>query len=161
MADSGLDEHIRRAGLLLDTNLLVLYLVGMVNPRRIEQHKRTRAYRLSDFLILADIVEAARTLYTLPHVLAETSNLTVLMGREEAVARELLHEFITMVEEYPITSREAATHRAYGRLGLTDAAVVTTVGRIGCALLTADLKLYVTCLEEGLGAWNFTHLRGL
>ena len=45
----------RTAGLIVDTNLLVLYVVGSVNPERIETFKRTR----------------------LAHVLAEVSNLTI------------------------------------------------------------------------------------
>ena len=38
---SGFDS---RAGLLIDTNLLVLFVVGGVNRDRIESFKRTRQY---------------------------------------------------------------------------------------------------------------------
>jgi hypothetical protein len=36
-------------GLLIDTNLLVLFAVGTVNRNRIEKFKRTRQYTKTDF----------------------------------------------------------------------------------------------------------------
>lgn len=46
---SGFDT---RSGLLIDTNLLVLFVVGTVNPGRIEVFKRTRKYNKSDYAVM-------------------------------------------------------------------------------------------------------------
>ena len=48
---SVLDAPTDRSGLLIDTNLLVLYTVGTVNQSRIENFKRTSstANRITDF----------------------------------------------------------------------------------------------------------------
>lgn len=69
-----------RAGLLIDTNLLVLFAVGSVNRWRIETFKRTREYTKADFDLLLRALENQQPLYTTAHVLAEVSNLTDLPG---------------------------------------------------------------------------------
>jgi hypothetical protein len=42
----------RSKGVLVDTNLLVLLLVGLVNKRRIRRFKRTRDFTPADFDLL-------------------------------------------------------------------------------------------------------------
>jgi hypothetical protein len=63
-------------GLLIDTNLLVLFVVGSVNPNRIETFKRTSKYSPRDYDLLVRVMERWGSLYTVAHVLAEVSNLT-------------------------------------------------------------------------------------
>ena len=67
--------------LLVDTNMLVLFAVGRVNRGRIETFKRTRKFASRDFDLLLRVLGRWRTgtLYTVPHVLAEVSNLTDLI----------------------------------------------------------------------------------
>ena len=69
-----------RAGILVDTNLLVLFAVGSANRRRIEAFKRTRQYTVADFELLLRVLANQKSLYTIAHVLAEVSNLTDLPG---------------------------------------------------------------------------------
>src|SRR5258708_19483652 len=71
-----------RAGLLVDTNLLVLFIVGAVNLDRIESFKRTRQYSKTDCQLLLRVIDGFTPLYTLAHVMAEVSNLTDLAGPE-------------------------------------------------------------------------------
>jgi hypothetical protein len=49
---SALIEKHRAKGVLVDTNLLVLYLVGTVNPRRIPNFKRTGDFNIDDYNLL-------------------------------------------------------------------------------------------------------------
>lgn len=66
------------SSLLIDTNLLVLLVVGRVNPERIQSFKRTSGYDKQAYDALERIVLHARRLVALPHVWAEVSNLTDL-----------------------------------------------------------------------------------
>lgn len=43
------DQNARTRGILIDTNLLVLLLVGAVNRDRIPKFKRTRGYTADDW----------------------------------------------------------------------------------------------------------------
>jgi len=97
-------------GLLIDTNLLVLFTVGTVNRRRIESFKRTSKYNEDDYDLLVRVIErAGNPLYTVAHVLAEVSNLTDLTGRERRLARRLLRETITKLQEPSMPSERCKT----------------------------------------------------
>ena len=62
-----------RSGLLIDANLLVLFVVGTVNLGRIEDFKRTRKYNKGDYQLLLRVMERLKPWYTLAHVMAEVS----------------------------------------------------------------------------------------
>src|ERR1035441_8328925 len=96
------------AGLLVDTNLLVLFTVGTVNPDRIETFKRTRQYTRSDYDLLIRVFAKLAPLYTVAHVLAEVSNLTDLRESEGRLARHVLKETISLLDEVEMPSKLAA-----------------------------------------------------
>lgn len=146
-------------GLLIDSNLLVLFAVGSVNRRRIEQCKRTRKYRAADFDLLIRFLEPWTKLYTLPHVLAEVSNLVDLSGTERIQARQILKKTISLLTEVQIMSAHAAENRAYERLGLVDAAIAAVARENNCTVLTDGLDLYLMLQRDQVDAVNFTHLR--
>jgi len=67
---AALIEKHKRKGVFIDTNLLVLLLVGLVNPERIISLKRTQDYAVEDFAILRKLVDwFGKPLVTTPHVL--------------------------------------------------------------------------------------------
>src|SRR5690348_7188330 len=88
-----------RSGLLVDTNLLVLFVVGSVNRDRIENFKRTRRYAKSDFELFVRVLDRFKPLYTLAHIMAEVSNLTDLSDRELLQARSILKETLAILQE--------------------------------------------------------------
>lgn len=149
----------RLSRLLVDTNLLVLYVVGSVNRNRIEGFKRTSKYRIQDFDLLLRVLAKWTSLYTLPHVLAEVSNLTDLPGVERLAAREVLKETISVLAEIGISSSQAAKDPTYSSLGLVDAAIAAIAREHECAVLTDDLDLYLRLERDKIEVVNFTHLQ--
>ena len=146
-------------GLLVDTNLLVLYVVGSVNRNRIEQFKRTRQYTKADYALLLRVLSSFKRLHTVAHVLAEVSNLTDLSGSETLLAREFLKRTVSVLEEAPVPSVQAANDSLYPRHGLVDASIAAVAREQKCAVLTDDLDLFLALTREKLKAVNFTHLR--
>lgn len=62
-------------GVLVDTNLLVLYLVGLVNKKRIETFKRTQGFDVEDFERLTNLINyLGPRLVATPHVLSQVSD---------------------------------------------------------------------------------------
>ena len=110
-------------GLLVDTNLLVLFAVGTVNRNRIESFKRTRQYTKADYDLLLRVLDKFNTRYTVAHVMAEVSNLTDLPGAERQQARRVLKETTSLLSEVEMSSARAAEDRHYQELGLVDAAI--------------------------------------
>jgi hypothetical protein len=95
----------RGNGLLVDTNLLLLYLVGKTNPDRIRNFKRTSRYTVEDFELLDEIMGQFKTLVTTPHILTELSNLGDLQGQERSAFRSWFVHTVEQAKEYRDESR--------------------------------------------------------
>ena len=74
----GLIKKHRTKGVLINANLLVLYLVGSTNKNRIPTFKRTQVYTIEDFELLQGLIAYLGDVITTPHVLTEVSNLANL-----------------------------------------------------------------------------------
>jgi hypothetical protein len=64
----------------LDTNLLVLLVVGLANEGWIKSHKALSAYDGTDFHALKTVIAAFDTLCVTPNTLTECSNLSRQIG---------------------------------------------------------------------------------
>ena len=149
-------------GYFIDANLLVLLVVGSVNPDAIARHRRLREYTQEDYFILINLMnQVGRTLVT-PNTLTETSNL-VGLHREPERSRffERLRFIIEETEEIVVSSADASSNSAFTRLGLTDAALLE-VATEDTPIITVDLDLYLAASSSNpQSAINFTHLRNL
>jgi rRNA-processing protein FCF1 len=146
------------SGLLVDTNLLVLWVVGGVNRNRIETFKRTSNYTKTDHDFLRRVLASFETLYTVPHVLAEVSNLTDLPGAERQQARSFLKRTISLLKEVEMRIH-AAEDVLYPKLGLVDAAIGAVARVHRCAVLTDDQELYLRLSHERVNVIYFSYLR--
>lgn len=146
--------------LILDTNLLLLFIVGTTNRDLIAKHKRLRKnFSLDDFDLLWRLIANTPHVFVTPNTLTETSNL---LGYIDEPARTQVFEtfralILSMQEEY-VESRKAAGVEEFLRLGLTDSALLEIASK-SRLLLTTDLDLYLSALNRGASAENFNHLR--
>jgi rRNA-processing protein FCF1 len=146
-------------GLPVDTNLLVLFMIGTVNRARIETFKRTSRYTARDFGLLRRVIAKFSKLHTVAHILAEVSNLTDLHGMELARARRVLKVAISSLDKAVMPSIQAAEDPLYSSLGLVDAAIGAVARAHDCTVLTDDLDLYVRLGRDRVNVINFRHLR--
>jgi hypothetical protein len=145
--------------LVLDTNLLVLLVVGSASLTYLGVHKNVKAYSVTDFRLLQGIVLSSHKIFTTPNILTETSNLARQFGRPARDRiTQLLAAMIEPLEEIYIESRVVAQRPEFERLGLTDCAILDALEPTH-TLLTADLDLYLAALKQGNQAVNFNHLR--
>jgi hypothetical protein len=156
----GLINQHRSKGVLVDTNLLVLYLVGKVNRKRIPSFKRTQTYTVGDFDLLARLIAWFGRLVTTPHILTQASDLADLNGKELGEVRRLFQTTVDLMEERFEESRSVVRDGSFERLGLADAAI-SVLCRRDVLVLTDDLDLYVALLGRGVDAVNFSHVRPL
>jgi hypothetical protein len=117
------DQNARARGIPIDTNLIVLLIVGSVNRERTPLFKRTSSYTPADWDLLTGILEQIPRRYAIPHVLSEVSALPDLKGPELEIARDILRQWILLIQALPISSLDASSSPYYQRLGLTDAAL--------------------------------------
>jgi len=155
---ANLDLHIRegkRHGLLVDTNLIILLVVGAAHPSRIPGHRATARYHARDFERVYTFVGMFPRRVTLPHVLAEASNML-----DDGTERELLRTFaIDAWDEMPIASRTAAARRDYSYLGLADAAMLECCASTPFLLFTDDGQLVHEALRLKRSVISFELLR--
>ena len=142
----------------IDTNLLVLLIVGSVDRELVDTHPRTQRFTPEDYDRLAGIIGAKRVFVT-PNTLTETSNLLKQPRDKKAIDR--LRFFIEESEEIVVASATAARNSAFTWLGLADTALLEVVSAKR-PLITVDLDLFRAAFAKGEeAAINFTYLQNL
>lgn len=144
--------------LLLDTNVLILFLVGKASRGFIDKHMRTSGFIARDYDLLLDWMGKVDAYITLPHVLTETSNLLQKhSGPIRDEPNRLLKVFIESARELRPSSVTGAVLHSYPRLGLTDSMIISILND-DISILTSDLKLYLELARKGASVTNFSHL---
>ena len=145
---------------LLDTNLLLLFVVGTADRAAIAKHSRLRTYSDEAFELLLLSLQQASEIVVTPNTAVETSNL-LRQGVSEPLRSALSRHFgllLKRMREDYVPSFAAVDHPTFVRLGLTDAAI-SHLADGDMAILTADLDLYLAALSSGRDVVNFNHLR--
>lgn len=157
MLGSLISKH-RQNGLLIDSNLLLLLVIGLYDRRRIEGFKRTSTYTLGDFQRIGQLQGQFSKLWTTPNILTEVDNL----GRQLPVNEwpkfsASMRSLCLKMFESSVKSTEATERSTFARFGLADC-VTLSLGS-SFLLITDDLPLYIEALRLGYDAINFNHLR--
>ncbi|PYQ67084.1 MAG: hypothetical protein DMF53_02330 [Acidobacteria bacterium] len=145
--------------LLVDTNILLLYIVGSISPDRIARHKRTDTFTVEDFLLLDRVLRQFGGIVVTPNILTEVSNhLGQTDEKTKTKLWALLGALVPVFDERHIQSREAVGVAEFSRLGLTDASILACPPQ-DLTILTDDLHLYLALQRRGAEVINFHHLR--
>lgn len=147
----------------IDSNLLLLLVVGMTNRDYVSKHKRLQEFTSADYDLLQEQLSVASEIVVTPNTLTETSNLIDHISdpaRSQIYAK--LVELLNLPEarEAYVSSRSATARQELPRLGLTDCALLEVCAD-GTPLITVDLKLFLAAVGNGSKALNFNHLRNL
>lgn len=150
----------RSHGVLLDTNVLLLLLVGQTDRRLISRHKRTTQFRPLDFDLLVRFLGGFERRLVTPHILTETSNLGGQVGNpDRAKFFRILQVSLGAFEEVTTESRAASEveEHLFGRLGLTDAVTLVAAAR-PCLVLTDDQALAEALSARAVDVVRFNQL---
>ena len=148
--------------LFIDSNLLLLYVVGESNRDIIAKHRRLRQYTARDYDTLLNFLDGVDRVLVTPHTLAETSNL-LAQHKEPELSRlfDQLRRLIHESKEVVVSGAAASNNRAFTRLGITDAALLEAITE-KTPLLTVDFDLFYEAQQrEPNSAVNFNYLREL
>jgi hypothetical protein len=146
---------------ILDTNILVLFIVAGTSIDYIEKHKRLTKFTKTDFNLITNIIDRADKIYATPNILTEASSLVRQIG--DPARSEITHFFKIVIEqlidEKYIQSKVAAKRDEFPKLGLTDCALIEALEK-SHTLITDDFDLYHTAIKHGYEAQNFEQIRG-
>lgn len=152
-----------RKGVLLDSNLLLLYFVGSYDPERIGSFKRTysQGYTVDDFELLCRLLGLFGTIVTTPNIVTEVGSLSnQLRGDEKPIYYAVFAKFISAMAEYYTESRQICALEQFRHFGLTDSGIIN-LARGNYLVLTDDGRLVGYLQNVGIDVINFNHLRSL
>ena len=152
-------QRYRQAGIMVDTNILLLFFIGAFDQNLIPRFKRTRQFSVEDYATLISILGLFDRIATTPHILTEVSNLSGQLG--EPARSEYFKKFssdITLLEEENVASRDVAQTQEFVKFGLTDTGIIhLTKGKY--LVLTDDFRLSQYLQSAGVDVVNFNHIR--
>ena len=154
--------------IFFDTNLLILYVIGLADRNIVEQrkHKKIEHLGIEMFDLLKDFANDYDQILVTPHVLAEASNLICFHKDPEKskimlfFAEMLKEQIIVEIYEPSVTYIEKPIRaNIFARLGLTDCAILELISN-EVTLLTADLDLFLQATIREMNVVNMNHLLG-
>lgn len=151
----------RNAGVLVDTNLLLLYFVGICDRGQIERFRRTRdRFVAEDFETLMRVFKRFDTVVTTPHVLTEVSNLLgQLSGQTKTICFGLFAQHISLMNEKHTPAKDLSNSPTFVKFGMADLSIEYAAQ--GYLVLTDDFPLSGYLSSKGLDVLNFNNIRTL
>ncbi len=156
-------RHVGK-NVLLDSNLLLVFLSGALGARFFARFKRVSDYKMADYELLVRLLKSFTVLLTTPHVLTEVSNLANSLP--ESYKQNWFSNLAALIasQQQPIGMREDWTPAAdlvkspdFAGFGITDAALCKLSGE--ALLVTDDYRLSGALKNRGIPVLNFGDLR--
>ena len=149
---------------VLDSNLLLVFLAGSLDARLFGRFKRIRDYTLKDYELLVSLLSSFTVLLTTPHILTEVSNLANSLPdwfkpdwhRNIATLLASQHEIPGLRERWT-PALELSLMPEFAAFGITDAAVTKLAEE--ALVVTADYRLSGVLQSQGVPVLNFCDLR--
>ncbi|WP_404396269.1 PIN domain-containing protein [Pseudoalteromonas phenolica] len=157
-----LEELLRqygKQGVLLDTNLLVMYLIGTYDKSLVPKFKRTSMYTVEDFEWLESYVSRFSKIIVTPQVMAETWNFVEKLGKEiDQFLDKVLPTLFLFDEEY-ISKETVLSANGFNYVGVTDMSVIQAGVSLSCLVITDDFRAYSHFCQFSVPTININHLR--
>lgn len=151
----------RHKGLLIDTNVLLLLLVGSLDSKLIGNFKTTanQGFDEADFNLLRAFVGKFHKIVTTPHILTEVSNHADKIKGDHH--KKIFERFVCLIEQLDerIEPTKLLTKSdAFVGFGLTGTAISSLASK-NLLVLTADFPLVGYLQKKNVDVINFNHLR--
>jgi hypothetical protein len=152
-------NRYRNKGILIDTNLLLLYLVGSYDLSWIEKFKPTKShFEKRDYYLLVQFLQPFKIIVTTPNILTEVSNHS-----ENKLPPEYYSTFASWVSgsnEHYMQSKDICSHKHFQKFGLTDCGIAT-LAQNKYLVITVDFPFYGYLQGIGVDVINYNQLRPL
>lgn len=150
-------QNYRSKGILVDTTLLLLLVVG--STPSIKGFKRIRTYEPADYQLLIQLIDQFDHLISTPHVLAEVCNLTNgLFGRHLSDFYATFKRMLPTIIEIQTPATEISERFSLNPYGLADVGIMAAA-KDNYLVLTDDLRVSDFAAQHGVDVVNFNHVR--
>ena len=148
---------------LLDTNLLVLLIVGSASRSYIARHTRLDSYTDDDFDLLVELVGSFSDIIVLPHIWTEADYLVRSGGLRHPATQQVLEKLrilIASITEFPVSSAAGAVREEFAQLGLADSVMLhlsaMEASGMQVTMITADQGLANAALAQGCDVIDYS-----
>ena len=144
---------------LIDTNLLVLLIVGATDKKLIEQHRRTEAFVTRDYDELYGLLKRIRQV--LDHVALSGRDVERAQADEQqecSKCPETLAMLCSRTRESCLHKDQVLADGHFLRLGVADTGFMQKAERVNCSI-TVDVHFYLAISRLGRNVVNFNHVR--
>jgi rRNA-processing protein FCF1 len=126
---------------IIDTNSLILLILGLIDPTLINKHKRTSIYDEKDFHALLTVIKNLDNVVVLPNIWTEVDNLlNSFKGKYKTLYVESITQTIKTTTEKYIESKTIENKFEFYDLGLTDT-LILEFSKECEMLITSDSEL--------------------
>lgn len=144
----------KNKGVLIDTNILLLFLVGSLDLNLIRGFKRTANFTENDFDLISNFIKHFKLIITTPHVLTEVSDF--IDNRQDL--QLALKIYIEKMKEIYLESLELSKKETFLKFGLADTSV-TYAARDSYLIFTDDRPLYEFLINSRIDAVSLDQIR--
>jgi rRNA-processing protein FCF1 len=127
--------------IIIDTNALILLVLGTVNLNNIGRHRRLSVYTEEDFWTVSSLVNDENQLLSTPNTWTEVDNLCNNMrGEDRQRYINVMKHIVSASTEKFITTRSVVEDHYFADIGITDTIILNLAKK--CSLLvTGDSAL--------------------
>lgn len=145
--------------ILIDTNSLIVLIIGMIDPKLIGRHKRTSIYEEEDYNQLTSLIRSLDKLIVLPNIWTEVDNLlNGFIGGHKWKYIDVFKGLVKISSERYIESAIGCENIHFSSLGLTDS-LILEIGKKCEFIITSDSKLSDFANAEGLLVYDLVKIR--
>lgn len=145
--------------ILIDTNALIILIIGQIDTRLINSHKRTSIYEEQDYYDLVDVIGSTDQLIVLPNVWTEVDNLLNNFGGNQKYQYIMkITETIKSSSERFINSLVGVQSDSFFDLGLTDSLLLDFAKQCEF-LVTSDSSLSDYAIASGIKVYDIVKNR--
>lgn len=151
----------KNKGVLVDTNLLLVFLVGLYDPQRIPRFKRTMTFTVEDFYTLHGFFNYFEKVITTPNILTEVNSLANQLPEElKSTFYPHFAQQVELLGEHYTESAKLSSTPHFIKLGLTDSGIMD-LAKDSYLVLTDDFRLVGNLEKQRIDVINFNHIRTL
>lgn len=155
-----------RRDVVLDTNLLVLLLIGAADRSAVGKHRRSRGYSHTDYdalkSLILDAEENGAKILVSPNVWTEVSNLLFEKsgkgGHLWSHIVPILYMLVGQFEERSVPTIRAVRRSEFHFLGVSDTVLLEIAAEAGATIVTDDAMLALEASRLPAGAVHFAEV---
>ncbi|MDR3495641.1 MAG: hypothetical protein P4L82_13675 [Ancalomicrobiaceae bacterium] len=145
---------------LIDTNILLLVLIGSISPDEIRKHKRLGQFDVPHYEHVVEYMGLFDDIIVTPHILTETSNIlrTPHSSARDARLPATFRRKLDEIGEILTPSAPSTERREFATFGLTDCVILDLLDQstddVTITLISSDHDLVNRARSLGHSVYN-------